>query len=165
MRYSALEKPLLGLTLLGLLLGGVNACGQDAASAKSFLAGLYAGYQSPKGPDHLGKAADTLFTPELLALIRLDQEQAEGEVGLLDSDPICDCQDFEISNIRIRTQGAGKSRQEAEVAFTNSGTETQLGFTLAGDGKRWRIADIRTSARPSLYQFLKNRLSPAPGYK
>ncbi|HLP41130.1 MAG TPA: DUF3828 domain-containing protein [Fibrobacteria bacterium] len=165
MKYSALKKFLVQPLFLCLLLGDVNACSRDSTSAKSFLTGLYAGYQSPRGPDHLGKAADTLFTPELLALIRRDQEQAAREVGLLDSDPICDCQDFEISNVRIQTKGAGKSKQEAEVAFTNSGRETRLGFTLAGDGKRWRIADIRTSTRPSMYRFLQNQLSPPPGNK
>lgn len=146
---------------LGLLLCWINACGQSTTSAKVFIASLYKGYQSSQGPNYLGNAADTIFTSDLLSLIRKDQEQAEGEVGLLDFDPICDCQDFDISNVRIDTKQIVKTKLEADVHFTNSGSDVNLGFTLKGDGKRWRIADIRSKTMPSLYLFLKANLNPA----
>lgn len=149
------------LVSFGLLLCWINACGQSPASAKVFLADLYKGYQSTQGPSYLGNAADTLFTPDLLSLIRKDQEQSKGEVGILDYDPICDCQDFAISNVRVDTKQTGKTTWEADVQFTNSGSDVTLGFALKGEGKRWRIADIKSKSIPSLFQFLKVQLNPA----
>lgn len=144
-----------------LILCWINACAQSDASAKVFITGLYKGYQSAKAPDYLGAAADTLFTAELLSLIRKDQEQAKGEVGILDHDPICDCQDFDISNIHISTKENGKSRLKADVHFTNAGSEVNLGFSLEGDGKRWRIADIHSKSIPSLFLHMKSHLNPS----
>ncbi len=146
--------------LLCLLLCGVNACGQDEASAKIFLENLYKGYQSSAVPDYLGKSADTLFTPDLLNLIRKDEKQANGEVGLLDSDPICDCQDFQITDIHIRVKEAGGPKPQAEASFANFGKPVTVGFILSKDkdGKRWRIADIRSRSMPSLYRFLSDHL-------
>lgn len=163
MKFIGLNQTRRSVLLIhfGLLLCWINACGQSTASAKVFIAGLYKGYQSSQGPNYLGNAADTIFTSDLLSLIRKDQEQAEGDVGLLDFDPICDCQDFDISNVRIDTKETAKTKLEADVHFTNTGSDVNLGFTLVGDGKRWRIADIRSKSTPSLYQFLKTKLNPA----
>ena len=163
MKFTGLNRTRRSVFLVhfGLLLCWINACGQSTASAKVFIAGLYQGYQSPKGPDYLGNAADTIFTSDLLSLIRKDAEQAKGEVGILDYDPICNCQDFDISNVRINTKETGKTKLEADVRFTNSGSDVNLGFTLERDGKRWRIADIHSKSTPSLYQLLQTQLSPS----
>ncbi|MDQ2999956.1 MAG: YbjP/YqhG family protein [Fibrobacterota bacterium] len=165
MKFTGLERTRIPLILVfTCLVISINACGQSPASAKPFIAGLYESYQSPKEPDFLGKAADTLFDPDLLSLIRKDQKLADVEVGILDYDPVCDCQDFDISNVRIDAKKSGKSSLEAEVHFTNSGSEVNLGFTLKGDGKRWKIADIRSRSTPSLYRLLQTQLnSPAKG--
>lgn len=162
MKYIGLSRNRRSLLIIhfGLLLFWINACGQSKTSAKVFLSDLYNGYKSSKGPNYLGNAADTIFASDLLSLIRKDQEQAQGDVGLLDYDPVCDCQDFDISNVHIETKKTTKSKLEADVHFINTGTKVKVGFTLVGDGKRWRIADIRSKATPSLYRFLKVNLKP-----
>jgi hypothetical protein len=146
---------------LGLLLCCINACGQSTASAKVFIASLYKGYQVSKPPNYLGGGADTVLTPAFLGLVRRDEDLAKGEVGILDYDPICGCQDFDISNVRIKTNPAGKNKLEADVHFTNFGSEVIIGFALEGDGIRWRIADIRSKSTPSLYKYLEAKLNPS----
>jgi Protein of unknown function (DUF3828) len=147
--------------LLFLLLFCINSCAQDRPSAKEFLSSLYRAYESSKDVNFLGEAADRFFTPGLLDLIRKDANQANGEVGRLNYDPICDCQDYEISNVRIKVKESEKNKAEADVHFTNSGTEVKVGFSLSNEGKGWRIADIRSKSVTSLYQLLQPRLAPS----
>lgn len=132
------------------------AYSQKKASAESFLVELYSQYQSPAGPDFLGKAADTLFTPALLHLIRKEQQQPQGNVGILDFDPLCDCQDFEISDFHVRTRVSDQKDILAEVTFKNFGSEVRLDLTLKKVVSRWKIADIHSKSVPSLYHVLKS---------
>jgi Protein of unknown function (DUF3828) len=132
-----------------------NSYSQKPSSAESFLVGLYASYQSQNEPDFLGKSADSLFTPGLLHLIRADQNQPQGNVGLLNYDPLCDCQDFDFSNFRVIANPIQENNILAEINFSNFGTEVGLDITLKKDGSRWRIADIHTKSVPSLYNALQ----------
>lgn len=145
-----------------LLLYCASACTQGGTSAKEFISSLYKGYQSPKEVNYLGKAADSIFTPELLELIREDKKQADGEVGNLNYDPICDCQDFEISDVQINVKESKKNEMEADVHFVNAGTEVNLVFRLVAKGTQWRIGDIKSKSTPSLFQFLQRNLKSMP---
>src|ERR1700743_2435568 len=81
-------------------IAATSAGAQDAAGAKAFVAHLYAAYHG-QGPDYLGPMAAKVFSPRLLKLIRRDTALAHGEVGALDGDPICNCQDFEIKDVQV----------------------------------------------------------------
>lgn len=74
---------------------------RDDSTALEFVSNVYRNYATGDRFSALGRDADTLFSPELLALIREDSKQAQGEVGYLDGDPLCDCQDFDITDVRI----------------------------------------------------------------
>ena len=103
----------------------------DAKSARAFLEQVYAKYAgSSKGPDTLGKDAPDLFAPELLALIREDQRISQGEVGLLDHDPICSCQDSEGLQITaVQVTPTGQDRAKAKVSFVIGGHPLRVGFS------------------------------------
>ena len=87
---------------LALLVLPASAHAQNATGARAFVDGLYQAYQAGD-PDYLWNGADGAFSPRLLSLIRKDQADApEGETGLLDWDPICDCQDSQgLSEVSI----------------------------------------------------------------
>jgi len=133
----------------------------DVESARHFLEQLYAKYSVPgKGPSPLGKDSAKLFAPELLALIREDQRRSKGEVGLLDHDPICSCQDFENLKVtEIQASPAGQNRAKAKVSFVNGGNAVEVGFLLVRRSGRWRILDIQEPDVPSLRRYLKEGLS------
>jgi len=59
---------------------------------QAFVSQLYARYRDERfSPFH---HIDGIFAPPLARAIRLDQKLAgPGEIGALDGDPICDCQD------------------------------------------------------------------------
>src|SRR4029077_15419708 len=69
----------------------------DAASARAFVEKLYAHYPSKPGSrdafNPTGKNASQVFDPGLIAAFREDTKLAHGEVGFVDSDLLCQCQD------------------------------------------------------------------------
>ena len=72
------------------------AAAPDAASARTFVEKLYSHYPArPKrmGFDPTGKNAGEVFDPGMIAAFREDARLANGEVGFIDADPLCQCQD------------------------------------------------------------------------
>src|SRR4051794_24591324 len=104
-----MRAALLGLALL-LLAPGVSAA-QDLAAARAFVTGLYAPYRHGDGPRYLDRDAAKAFTPALRALIKAEAAATPaGDVGALDGDPICDCQDFRIAGVRADVTALGPGR-------------------------------------------------------
>ncbi|GEM_PF-854672 len=131
----------------------------DDSSALEFVAAIYREYRLNHEFDNLGKDADTLFAPDLLGLIREDAEQAKGEVGFPDWDPICDCQDYDITHVRTGLRKAEHSLVKANVHFLNFGKPDEITLSLMRTGTVWRIADIQSPSRSSLVVALREYLS------
>jgi hypothetical protein len=150
--------------LLVALSGIVAATGcqpADSHPAKTFLEQVYGKYRDGEsGPDTLNKDAPQLFAPELLALVREDQQRAGGEAGVLDHDPVCACQDFgalKVTRINVVPGDAGRAR--ADVDFKNAGKSVRVSFSLREDAGQWRIEDIEEPMIPSLRKFLADGLA------
>jgi hypothetical protein len=143
------------------VLADQSGAAPNLGAAKAFLTRLYASYrQKVDPPDYLGaKHAPAVFTPHLVELIRLDEKTAGGEVGILDSDPICACQDWvglKLQNLTVSPAGPGKAR--ADVVLNYSPDIVRLTFDLEDQGKGWRIADIHSQDTPSLVGLLEDGL-------
>jgi hypothetical protein len=143
---------------IGLLAGLVPAAAfgaaPDAAPA-AFLQALYAHY-APGRPDFspLDMPA-SWFSPSLVALIKADEAAAGGEVGRLEGDPVCDCQDFggfKVLSIKVTSQTAAAAR--AVVRFVNLGDTETLDISLVKPGGGWRIDDIGGDEKPALRALL-----------
>jgi len=119
------------------------ALAQDQASVRAFLADIYRPYGSEKqqGPslDHPRR----WFEPVLAEAMRRDASQAarRGEVGALDGDPFCDCQDFERFTAKIGPITLAKGSARAVVRFRN-GRPMTLVYDLVSTRAGWRIRDI-----------------------
>jgi hypothetical protein len=162
MRYPL--RNIAGLLIVACSIGIIftsEGWASDVQSARAFLEQVYAKYAGAgKGPDTLGKDAPDLFAPELLALIREDQRISRGEVGLLDHDPICSCQDtaaFQITAVQVTPMA--QSRAKAKVSFVNGGHPVRVGFSLIKDSGHWRILDIAEPTVPSLKRYLRDGLA------
>ena len=122
-----------------------------------FLRGLYAPYVRGKAPDPTGNMANDIFTPGLLGLIRKDKASAAGEVGRLDHDPICACQDYDaLKSLRIDLSSTGRDATHAAVSFLNNGQSVTVGFSLVRTAAGWRIDDLQERGIASLRAFLRN---------
>ena len=137
-----------------LLAAPTLAVAQDGASARAFVERLYRAYHGD-GPDYLGHRAKAVFTPRLIALIRRDAALAHGEVGALDGDPICDCQDFEITSVRAEIRLAGPGRAVAVVRFRNFKDPQTVTLDLVDAGHGWRIDNIHSKSTPDLADYLR----------
>ena len=146
-----------------LLLSPAIARAQDAADAAAFVRGLYGAYHG-KGPDYLGRQAASTFSPALLGLIRQAAAQSPAdEVGALDGDPICDCQDFGISRLTVTIAKAERDRAQATARFRNLGEARTVRLDLLAVSGHWRVDDIHTADTPSYVAYLRQSLKPRNG--
>lgn len=139
--------------LLAVMAIPTLASAQDLGTARAFVSALY------KTSNHLGDAAPRIFAPPLLAAIRKDQRDAQGEVGALDGDPICDCQDdggMTVTKLMVSPVDAHRAR--ADVTLRWEGGETrQVHLDLVATPAGWRVADVHNATTPSLLGLLKAR--------
>lgn len=144
-----------GTALLALLPGRATA-GADLPSARAFVLHLYGAYHGD-GPDYLGRQAGTVFAPSLLALIRRDAARTPpGEVGALDGDPICDCQDSGgLRNVTVNVVETGAGQASATVHFELQTERRTVRLDLVPVQKRWRVSDVHTADTPSLAAYLR----------
>jgi Protein of unknown function (DUF3828) len=132
-----------------------HAGAQDAASARSLLKSVYKHYENGgSGIDLTGPKAKQFFDASLLGLIRKDQKAAAPDVGVLDGDPICGCQDWDgIWDLKIVIRKESNSRANATVSFAlfkdqTSRDRRSLEIALTSESGQWRIFDIVDNADP-----------------
>ena len=136
----------------------VAARADDLVAAKRFVERLYAAYHGD-GPDYLGRQRGQVFSPRMVNLLRRDEKLTpKGDVGALDGDPICDCQDFDISRVRVdvASTGPGHAPRGRRVRQL-SGSRPQ---SAPGPDSpcAWPVADRQSALRkhPDLAASLRN---------
>ena len=149
--------PLASLALSVALLAPIPAHAQSQADAHAFVLRLYQAYEHDPGPDYLGANAALVFSPDLLALIRRDAARTPaGDAPSLDGDPICDCQDEDISKVEVTVTETGKGRAQATARLLDIGKWRVVKLDLVAVRGTWRVSDVHTDATPSLVAFLRS---------
>lgn len=142
-------------------LGMQPALAQSVDSAKRFLQTVYGAYTfngDPPGIDTSGSHA--IASPSLMRVIRKDQRALKGEAGYLGMDPVCRCQDFDITTTGIDVTVAKRHTAKAVVSFTNFKEPHQVEFDLVWVRGRWLIDDIRAADdRRSLREALQAEIA------
>ena len=150
-----------------------QALGATDPGPQGFLAGLYAHYPvaGKAHPfDPVGPRASQVFDAPLVALIRRDQRSAKDEVGALDGDPLCDCQDdggmtWKIA--KLAPQGPDKAVAQVRLTFPETPRPRidDLTVALVKTPAGWRIHDISSRDTPSLRGLFLPADRRAPGRK
>jgi len=136
----------------------------DAAAAKAFLEGLYANYKTSENNTFqmFDKDAKAVFDDDMIALLAADQKALKGDLGEIDGDWLCDCQDFASLKATIKVQSATPTTATATSDFVDVGIPGDAGhheqFQLVKTSVGWRIHDIKTSDEPWLRQMLTNEI-------
>ena len=122
-----------------------------AETPRHFVERLYAAYRRASW-NPLARPA-RVFAPPLAAAIDEDRRLSGDEVGFLDGDPVCDCQD--PAGLRARILGltpGGRASATVRVTlrFGDDGDGRRLTLRLARTAAGWRIADIATPDSASL---------------
>ena len=137
------------VTLLAL------AAAQPAETPRQFVTRAFAGYRSASF-NPLDKP-ERWFAPRLSAAIRDDAKLAHGEVGYLDGDPVCQCQDtsgMHPAVTGVRAAGHGIAIVRVSIGW-EGGKPTPAQFTLTRTARGWRIADVSAADEPSLLRALE----------
>ncbi len=143
------------MMLLALLLAAQSPLAQPAETPKAWMERVYAEYRtadfSPfKHPEHY-------FAPTLLAAINQDNRLAHGEVGYLDGDPICQCQDaggMRASVVGVTRQGGDKASVKVSLHWPNDPARP-VTYSLVRTKNGWRITDVSLADEPSLLAALE----------
>jgi hypothetical protein len=147
------------LMIMSLLLSAAPelAGAQGLQGARDFVVRLYGRY-AQGAPDYAGKDAPKAFSPDLVRLIRRDQTRTpQGDVGALDGDPICDCQDpggLRLVALDVGASGRTGAQALARIRFGREpviAVRLDLVWTASG----WRVADVHTKDMPSLVALLE----------
>ncbi len=147
------------LTFLILLGQPIVAASATSRDARTFILDLYRTYSGSDRVSPLDPAMlDRTFSPPLSALIRTDQTQKPGNVGRLDTDPVCDCQDpdgLKLLDVTVQTIGTGQAK--AKVTFQLGMVIKAVRLRLLETGNGWRIDDVSSPDIHSLQDFLSAR--------
>jgi hypothetical protein len=142
------------MMLLAFALAAAGAA-KPAETPRAFMERLYA-YYSAHGYSPF-KNPERVFAPRLLAAIKEDQRLAQGEVGYLDGDPVCQCQDAAGLKARVtsvRMQGAAKATVAVAIGLTGYKARPAQ-FSLVRTTSGWRIADVSSADEKSLLAGLE----------
>jgi hypothetical protein len=137
----------------------------DADDAKAFLESLYTHYKTSKDDTFqpFDGSASEVLDPDTLALMKADAKALKGELGDIDGDWLCDCQDFTSIKATIAVQSATPTTAKATSDFKDvDDTSPKLRhdtFDLVKTPAGWRIHDMGTEDQPSLRKVLQDEIA------
>jgi hypothetical protein len=137
-----------------ILVALAAAAAQPADTPRAFMERLYANYRhnNYSSFSHPGR----VFAPRLLAAINEDSKLAQGEVGYLDGDPVCDCQDYGRLRAQIHSlRQSGRSATAQVHLIFIPGENRDITLSLVRTRSGWRIADVKNKDLPSLLGALE----------
>jgi hypothetical protein len=140
------------------------ASGPDAADAKAFLNARYANYKDSKTNtlDIFGKNAGEVFDPEMIALLKADNKALKGDLGTIDGDVLCNCQDYVSLQTTVTVLSATPTTAKAHADFTDSGIPSDGArhndFDLVKVNGAWRIHDVTEPGQPSMRSSLQDEI-------
>lgn len=134
--------------ILPLLLGAALASSQHE-TPRAYMERLYASYRDSEFNPLTHPAR--YFSARLVAALDEDARLAHGEVGYVDGDPICQCQD--PNGLRAVVTGVsqnGPTKADVRVSISLSGYEARPAtFSLIMTRSGWRIDDVSSPDEPS----------------
>jgi hypothetical protein len=150
----------IALTSVAPWLGAAAAESIDAtAQVRSFLESIYKHYPLAVGRggfEPMGRSATQVFDPAMVALFKEDRRLTpRGDVGAVDWDPLCQCQDddglrAEIDHIALD----GPQIAYAHVKLHFPSAADSVDFELRFVNRQWRIHDVKSKDIPSLRDLL-----------
>jgi hypothetical protein len=145
----------------------VAASGPDADAAKAFLDGLYAHYKASSSTGAAWAPMDAnikeVFDAEMVKLMATDTKALKGELGEIDGDWLCDCQDWGSIVATVTVTEASPTEAKAVAVFHDTqvsddhpGRDT---FDLVKTPGGWRVHDMGTTSDPSLRAVLTKEIA------
>lgn len=129
------------------------AAAQASQAPREFIEKVYSGYHE----ESFNPLAEPklYFSPELTAAI--EKDSSGGEVGYLDGDPLCDCQDYDRISAKVVTilQPSEKAATAHVHVDLGKNQERDLQLRLILTPLGWRISDVLGPDHHSLLHELE----------
>jgi hypothetical protein len=142
--------------LLTALVAAISIAGD--LSPKDVVAQLYQAHNSKHDPLDETALLGRYFDAALLKLYLKDKQEAKGEVGRLDGDPLYNAQDMEIKDFSVSAPEMVGGEARVTVNFKNLGKPTRVVYMLSRTANSWKISDIRYDDGSSLKKILEGKL-------
>ena len=145
----------------------VAATGPDADAAKAFIEGLYAHYKTSSSTGATWAPMDAnikeVFDADMVKLMAADTKALKGELGEIDGDWLCDCQDWGSIAATITVTEASPTAAKAVAVFHDTQVTDDHPrrdtFDLVKTPAGWRIHDMGTTSDPSLRAVLTKEIA------
>jgi hypothetical protein len=136
----------------------------DAAAVEAFLDGVYAHYKSSDSGGVTWSPLDAkVFDADLVKLMAADTKALKGEVGVMDGDWLCDCQDWGSIAATVTVSSASPTEAKAVAVFQDTqikdAAASRNAFDLVKTPDGWRIHDMGTTSDPSLRGALTKEIA------
>jgi hypothetical protein len=147
---------------LVLLFAPGLAFGQKLGDVRAFVLALYGNYERDADANYLN-SPEKVFTPRVLALMEAEARTIKpGDMGVIESDPLCDCQDSTgLTGVTVAPSVAGPGRVRADVKFTISSQPVAVTLDIAAVNGAWRVADVHSAGLPSLVGAYERAIAEA----
>ncbi len=141
-----------------------SGTGPDADAAKAFLDGVYAHYKSSDAGGVTWSPLDPkVFDADMVKLMAADTKALKGDVGIMDGDWLCDCQDWGSIAATVTVTSASPTEAKAVAVFQDTqikdATASRNTFDLVKTPDGWRIHDMGTASDPSLRGALTKEIA------
>ncbi len=144
--------------LAAAVLVGAGALAQpEGEGPEAFVRSLYRGYQQPDF-NVFARPSEVFAAPILEAMAQNDRCTPEGEVGAVDFDPLCQCQDPSGMTAQVgevRRLSADRAEALVTLAWAEPRGREPLEIDLVKEGGGWRIADLRAADTPSFLEHVR----------
>jgi hypothetical protein len=160
----------LKVAVLAVILSSTHCCfpqdenANNEETAQRFVEGLYARYGPDGSPANLSRDnAAAAFDPSLIALAKADAAAVgQGNAGVLDYDPLCDCQetDVDFPGLKITTHPESASHATATVVFHDVNQKPiKIVLSLVRSANGWRIFNVEDFTGPGPHTDLRTLLN------
>ncbi|HWF78792.1 MAG TPA: hypothetical protein VN694_16625 [Caulobacteraceae bacterium] len=145
----------------------VAATGPDADAAKAFLERLYAHYKTSSSTGTTWAPMDAnikeVFDDDMVKLMAADTKALKGELGEIDGDWLCDCQDWGHIVATVTVTEASPTAAKAIAVFDDADIKDEPlkkdAFDLVKTPAGWRIHDMGTAQDASLRAVLTKEIA------
>lgn len=139
-----------------MILLALAALAGQPETPRAFMQRLYAGYRDENFSPFVHP--ERYFAPSLIAAMNEDSKLAHGEVGYVDGDPVCQCQDaggMQATIVGVKAQSATKAVATVSLRFDDAIKPRPVKFSLVRTRGGWRIADVSSADEPSLIRAIE----------